>query len=156
MSTILGIDPGPTRSAIVELTDGAVTCRDDQSNDWVLGYLRAVLTSTRVAIENIEPRYGVPVGWETLDTARWVGRFQQAATPADVTLLKRSDILRHFGIAPKANADSGIRACLMDRFGGAASVRKGGPLYGIVTHRWAALSVAVCYQETHTGGGSDV
>ncbi len=53
--------------------------------------------------------------------------------------------------------DNNIRAALLDRFGGSRSVAVGtakhpGPLYGIRSHEWAALALAVTFWDQHEGG----
>lgn len=163
MTTILSIDPGPTESAWLVLRGTRPAAFGLQPNDELLAYLRqpAWTDVDGLVIENIEPRYGLQMGWETLDTARWIGRFQEAMAPRDVELLRRSEILRHLGVvtAPKkgevrVTADAGIRAALIDRYGGpggkAAAVgtkAAPGPLYGLKADIWAALAVAVTYAD---------
>jgi hypothetical protein len=44
--------------------------------------------------------------------------------------------------------DANIRAALIDRFGGPASVKKGGTLYRLKGDEWAALGVACTYWDT--------
>lgn len=154
MTRILAIDPGSSESAWIVLEDGVPGGFATWPNDKVLDVLSPPLQADVVVIENIEPRYGLNPGWETLDTARWVGRFQQAAGPVPVVLLRRSEILRHLGVVTrgegKTSADAGVRAALLDRFGGPGA--KGtkaapGPLYGISGDAWAALSVAVTHAD---------
>lgn len=160
MTTILSIDPGPTESGWLILEDGQPHPFGIYPNDQLLECLRrrgfaAFLQGIdHVAIETIEPRYGLQMGWETLDTARWIGRFQEAITPIDGALLRRSEVLKHLGVvtSPKkgekrVSADAGVRQALIDRFGGIQTTRKGGPLFGISRHVWAALAVAVTYAD---------
>lgn len=164
---ILAIDPGPVQSGWL-LWDGPHQrpLRFGISpNEELVGSLRSQLRSGDqhgapdvVAIELIEPRYGIQMGWSTLDTARWVGRFQEAARPVRVALLKRSEILRHLGVVTsprkgekRVSADSGVRQALLDRFGGTKA--KGtkaapGPLYGMTADMYSALAIAVTFAET--------
>lgn len=143
---VLAIDPGTTASGWVLLQgDIVVDCGIDD-NDEVLR--RIGDAGGWVVIERIEPRYGLRMGWETIAACEWVGRFTEAARPRPVALLNRSDILRHLGIPPKASADSGVRAAMLDRWGGAAAARKGGPLARVSKHAWSALGVAVAWRES--------
>ena len=148
---ILAIDPGTTRSAWVMLDGWRIVNAAIEDNAAVLDRLRDRPHGVVVAIERIEPRYGQIMGWETIRTCELVGALAEAARPLPVALLKRSDILRHLGVVTRGpdatTADSGVRAALMDRWGGAQSVRKGGPLAGIKTHLWAALAVAVTWAD---------
>lgn len=158
---ILAIDPGPTRSAWLAYgpwlpgpLSFAIEPNDDVLRRVRHGAISSLIPGV-VVIEQIEPRYGLSPGWETLDTARWVGVFEEAARPTPVVRLNRSTILRHFEIVTrgpgKTSADAGIRAALLDRFGGKdqAMGRKAapGPLYGISKDAWSALSIATAYAE---------
>lgn len=167
--TILAIDPGSAQSAFVLYVPvgppAGWEVRDHGkiANDELLRVLRGRPLSPRqgyevsvVAIEQIEPRYGLQAGWEVLDTARWVGRFEEAAQPFHVVRLTRSEILTHLGVVTRGkdrvSADAGTRAALIDRFGGTKEVAIGvkaspGPLYGIRADEWAAIAVAVTYQD---------
>jgi hypothetical protein len=151
---ILAVDPGTTESAYVVLWSTGVpdkTFRGKLPNE----ELRRLLEINRngwlgaVVIERIEPRYGRQIGMETLVTCEWVGRFIEVARPVPVHLLRRSAILRHLGVTG-GSADAGVRAALIDRYGGESAVgRKAspGPLYGIVADQWQALAVAVTFRE---------
>lgn len=146
MTAVLGIDPGTTRSAFVVLDGERIVGTAIVDNEVLVADLRTTHVAMAV-IERVEPRYGLRLGWETVQTIEWVGRFHEALDHCGVTLLPRSAILRHLGIAPKGNADSGVRMAMLDRWGGEAAGRKGGPLYGIRTHAWQALAAAVAYRE---------
>lgn len=160
MTRILAIDPGSSESAWVLLANGKPAAHAKEANESVLELLEPGVADV-VVIEQIEPRYGLQAGWEVLDTARWVGRFEEASFPMPVVRLRRSEILRHLGVvtSPRAGekrvtADAGIRAALIDRYGGPDAIgRKAnpGPLYGLASDRWAALSVAVTYADQHGG-----
>jgi hypothetical protein len=155
MTAILAIDPGSARSAWLAYGTEAPHVNSDWGivpNDDFLPWLRtAAAVFDVVVIETLEPRYGLSPGWETLDTARLVGRFEEAAHPTQVVRVKRSDILRDLGVVTrgpnKTTADSGVRSALIDRFGGTPAIRKGGVLYGISTDVWSALAVAVTYAD---------
>lgn len=143
---LLGIDPGTDRSGWV-LVDGdrILACGIDD-NEAVADDIRHA-AADRIVIERIEPRYGLRIGWETIASIEWVGRFTEAAGTIPVALVKRSEVLRHLGVSPKGNADSGVRAAMLDRWGGQAAARKGGALHGVRSHAWPALAVAVAFRE---------
>jgi hypothetical protein len=154
---VLAIDPGTTESAYVVLWSTGVP--DETFHGKIPNEdLRRLLEINRngwaqaVVIERIEPRYGSQMGMETIATAEWVGRFIEASRPLPVHLLRRSVILRHLGVMARgASADAGVRAALIDHFGGkdAAIGRKAapGPLYGIVADQWQALAVALTFRD---------
>ena len=91
---------------------------------------------------------------KTFDTCEWVGRFEDCAIAAGKTshLIPRKDIKKHFCGNTTTN-DKYIRDALIDRLeipefvfytkNGQKKSKKGGKLYGISGHLWAALAVAV-------------
>lgn len=95
-----------------------------------------------LAIEMIAS-YGMPVGKETFETCIWIGRFIQAwGGMQRCELHYRKDIKLHLCGTTKAK-DANIRQALLDRFGGDNAHKKGNPLYGVKSHVWSALAVAV-------------
>ena len=99
------------------------------------------------------------VSQDTLETLMWIGEFRFAFRMCDYKEpcieIKRSTIRKHFEV----KNDSGIRVALIDRFGGSRSVAVGtkkqkGKLYGVKSHIWSALAVAIYYAET-TGANSE-
>ena len=147
MTTILAIDPGPTRSAYVLLVDGQPTVTEKLPNEEVLEIARRWRGDATV-IEWIT--VASIAGAEVYQTCRWVGRFEQVSS-VPVVLLPRGDVVAHFfGKRNVRGADSLIRRTVMDRFGGDAA--KGvkahpGPLYGFHADCWQALGVAIAHAE---------
>lgn len=90
----------------------------------------------------------MPVGKEVFDTCIFVGRFQQSwRDPNAVRLIYRRDVKLHLCGNARAK-DSNIRQALIDKLGPAGTLRAKGPLYGVKSHAWAALAVAVTALET--------
>ncbi len=122
----------------------------------------------KVAIETIEPM-GLGIGKSTINTAIWVGRFYERALdnldPNSIKLIRRGDEkITLCGCKTFINPNSGarkgvgnkqIRQALIDRFpptGGGKTPQVGtkklpGPLYGISSHAWSALAIAVTCEE---------
>ena len=155
MSLILAIDPGTTHSGVVSMNgDGVVTRAKITPNHEVVSWLNMGVwaeTDTRLAIEMIAS-YGMAVGAEVFATCRWVGRFQQAwHAPDDVRLVPRMAVKMHLCKTSKAK-DANIRQAIIDLYGGKAeaigTVKKQGPLYGVKSHAWAALGVAITAAHT--------
>ncbi len=147
---LLSIDPGTEQSALVKLCDGAVVAADILSNDAILEELRgSFVGADHLVLEEIAS-YGMPVGREVFATCVWTGRFigawEEAWNGASWSMLPRRDVKLTLCGSMKAK-DSNIRAALLDRYGGKAATKKGGPLYGIRSHCWSALALAVTYQE---------
>lgn len=151
--SLLAIDPGTTHSGFVVL--GGIGPRPLNSGVYENGEMLALLKENRnpVAIEMIAS-YGMAVGKEVFETCVWIGRFVQVAGPDRVRLVYRKDVKMHLCGTPRAK-DANIRQALIDRYGGKAeaigNVKKPGPLYGVKSHAWAALAVAVTAAETKGG-----
>lgn len=154
---IYAVDPGTTQSALVQFdADDArpVSWQTLPNIDLVL-LLRAStpLGADVLVVEQIAAM-GMAVGAEVFETCMWSGRFVEAwdSRGGHWTRIKRVPIKAH--LCGVANAkDANIRRALMDRFGGDASVKKGGPLYKVAGDQWAALAVACTYYDLHTPSG---
>lgn len=107
--------------------------------------------STLVAIEMIAS-YGMPVGREVFETCLWIGRYQQAYyTKAGVLpkLVYRKDVKLHLCQSPRAK-DPHIRQALIDRLGPVGTKKQPGACFGVSSHMWAALGVAVTALDANT------
>jgi len=145
---LMAIDPGTTKSGWCTYRDGNVVASGVDDNDAVLQLVMS--WPGELAIEMIAS-YGMAVGREVFETCVWIGRFQQAFhCPAGVRLVYRRDVKLHLCGSPQAK-DPNIRQALLDLFprtGGGKTPQIGtksqpGPLYGVSSHAWAALAVAV-------------
>ena len=104
--------------------------------------LNKVLHDVVLAIEMIAS-YGMAVGREVFETCVWVGRFHQAwRDPAGVKLIYRQAVKLHLCNSPRAK-DANIRRALIDLLGPQGTKNSPGPTYGVSSHAWAALGVAV-------------
>jgi hypothetical protein len=146
---ILAIDPGTTESGWV-IYDGACVIDSGMTENADMLYAIPDVPADRLAIEMIAS-YGMPVGREVFETCVWVGRFQQAwHKPEAVELVYRKDVKMHLCGTTKAK-DPNVRQALLDMFprtGGGKTPQIGtkanpGPLYGVTSHAWAALAVAI-------------
>lgn len=149
MSSVLAIDPGTTHSGWVLVRNGAPWNSGVMENSEVSTMLRGT-SIIPVAIEMIAS-YGMAVGKEVFETCVWIGRFIEVAGQDRVRLVYRKDVKLHLCGSPRAK-DANIRQALIDKWGGKAvavgNSKKPGPLYGIKSHAWAALGVAVTALET--------
>lgn len=146
---ILAIDPGTTESGWV-LFDGKTVMESGvTANPYLLDLLRGNHNNDSFAIEMIAS-YGMPVGREVFETCVWIGRFQQAwRDPEAVRLVYRRDVKLHLCGSPRAK-DANIRQALIDKLGPVGTKNAPGPLYGVKSHAWAALGVAVTALGTST------
>ena len=146
----LAIDPGPVRSALVLYDAKAGLCSHYlQPNDWVLEFLRAydAALDDVLVIEQIAS-YGMPVGAEVFATCVVSGRFYQEWTRRGLAgeWLTRNAVKMHLCGQPRAK-DANVRQALVDRFGGPAALKKGGPLYKVAGDSWSALAVACAWAD---------
>ena len=152
---ILGIDPGPEKSAWIIYnpeTKSIGECGIDD-NEHIRNLMKCCIFGEKslLAIEMIAS-YGMAVGKTTFETCVWIGRFVELwlKNSERYLLVYRLDvkmILCHDSRAKDAN----IRQAIIDRFpasGGGATPQVGtkkqqGPLYGVSKDIWSALGVAL-------------
>lgn len=143
---ILAIDPGPTESGWCRYKDGRVIGSGVMPNDKVRDEIRYG-TSAVLAIEMIAS-YGMAVGREVFETCVQIGRFVECfSRPQDVRLVYRKDVKLHLCGTSKAK-DPNIRQALLDLIGPQGTKKEPGPTYGVKSHAWAALAVAVTAAQT--------
>jgi hypothetical protein len=146
---LLAIDPGTTESGWV-LFDGANVIDSGVSGNHAICIKLERLTYNdswavrpdKLAIEMIAS-YGMPVGAEVFETCVWIGRFIEAWRGLeDHRLIYRRDVKLELCGSPRAK-DANIRQALIDRIGPQGTKKAPGPTYGVKSHAWAALGVAV-------------
>lgn len=159
---ILAIDPGTNQSAYcIIANDLSLLSQGIMENDDLCDFLQSDhLTVLRVEIAAIEmiASYGMAVGRETFETCVWIGRFAECLTQGHAMMpickVYRKDIKLHLCNSMRAK-DANIRQALLDLYeptGGGKTPQIGtknnrGPLYGVKSHIWSALAVAVYYSE---------
>ena len=150
--SILTIDPGTTESGWCVFKDSVVRTSGVLDNDELIEWIDGDpdLRGFTLAIEMIAS-YGMPVGAEVFETCVWIGRFKQAwHTPDAVRLIYRRDVKLHLCGSARAK-DGNIRQALIDKLGPQGTKKQPGPTYGVKSHAWAALAVAVTASETGIG-----
>jgi hypothetical protein len=140
---IFAIDPGPAQSGYAVMSRAATVLASGVLDNadmlrMLIGYEASGAT---LAVEMIAS-YGMPVGREVFETCVWVGRFVQAWHPRQHELVYRKDVKLHLCGSPRAK-DANIRQALIDRLGAPGTKGKPGPTYGVKSHAWPALAVAV-------------
>lgn len=162
---ILAIDPGTTLSGYVLLAGTTVEASGVLPNAMLLDVVlpHAIESGALLAVEEMAGQGpNRPVGLDEFRTARWSGRFEQR-------WLDRGGVLPRFVLRREVklallNAATGndaqVRCALMNLWGGEEAalgpkgqkVKKGqapirGPLYGVSSHAWSALAVAVTMRD---------
>jgi len=164
---ILAIDPGPDKSAFVlfDWPEKVIQQFGHVDNEELLVLIQNT-PANLMAIEEVS-YYGPDrsIGATTIDTARWVGRFQdRVATRGSITqgtiLIKNQKVRVHMcGLT--AVTKSAVHHATKDRFprtGGGATPCKGtkgqpGPLYGMAgPHMFDALAIGITGAETLVPG----
>ena len=153
---ILGVDPGTSQTGWVlyntithSIEDSGVTENEE--------FLNSVIETQDydiIAIERIAS-YGMPIGTDTIRTIEYIGRYWQKVLDSKKNVrvelfYKKVDINPSICGSNKAK-DANIRQAIIDMFpktGGGSNPAVGtskqpGALYGISTHKWAALAVAL-------------
>lgn len=139
---VFAIDPGPTQSGWVIFEGGKVVQSGVDNNHDMLPWVKHGQHADVLAIEMIASM-GMAVGQTTFDTVRWIGRFQQAwKEPEAVKLVYRHQVKTHLCGTQQAK-DPNIRQRLLDKIGLPGTKKAPGPTYGVKSHAWAALAVAV-------------
>lgn len=140
--TILAIDPGTTESGwCLYHTERGVMGSGVKPNDLMLDEIR-YQPFDHLAIEMIAS-YGMAVGREVFETCVWIGRMIETFQyPRAVRLVYRRDVKLHLCGSPRAK-DANIRQALLDLIGPQGTKKQPGPTYGVKSHAWAALGVAV-------------
>jgi hypothetical protein len=141
---IFAIDPGPEQSAFVKLHDGRVYDSAILPNEDILKEITIAHASHAFAIEQIRS-YGMAVGAEVFETCEWCGRFDMQVRfihQKTALFISRKDVKMHLCGTPKAK-DTNIRQALIDLLGPPGTKKNPGATYGVKSHIWAALAVAV-------------
>ena len=142
--SLLGIDPGPERSAYVLFDGGRVTKAEIVSNEEMLNLLWKLREDCPTIYCEHIASYGMAVGASVFETCVWIGRFWQRAFDHAFHFRRvfRRDIKLHLCNSPRAK-DANVRQALIDRLGPQGTKNAPGPTYGVKSHEWAALAVAV-------------
>lgn len=148
---LLAIDPGPTTCGLVVYdTDAQKVIRAHAELTWpdvrhVLS--EYLLSGAGVVCERTQA--GPPSG-DVVRTTEVVGRVMEwcDSTRTPLELLYRREVLATLGVSARGPKDALVRAALIDLHGTSKALAVGtrrapGPLYGITSHAWSALALAV-------------
>ena len=142
MTTLFAIDPGSSESGWVLYRRGEIIDSGIGDNHDMLPWIRHGQGADKLVIEMAES-FGQKVWSQVFTTVRWTGRFQQAwRAPEEVGFITRSQVKMHL-CGRRAADDSMIRQALLKRLGPPGTKKAPGPTYGVTSHAWAALAVAV-------------
>lgn len=166
---VLGIDPGPEQSAWCEYDSAEKVLRKSgiERNEHVWSLVRfpsemgvdTTQTDSAFVIEMVQS-YGMPVGKTVFETCVWIGIFLEAAGLLQqkrcffdhVARVTRPECALHLCGTHRAK-DGSMNQALKDKLGGKGTKKDPGPLYGVRSHIWSALAVAVTWVETQGDRG---
>jgi hypothetical protein len=139
---VVGIDPGPEQSAYVEFDGSRVWRRGIVANKELQDMI-SFLGQSPIFIEMIAS-YGMAVGASVFNTCVAIGWLECEANARGLKAQRvfRKDIKLHLCQSPRAK-DANVRQALIDRLGPQGTKKQPGPTYGVKSHEWAALAVAV-------------
>lgn len=145
-NTLLAIDPGSDRSAFIVWDGSHVLEKGIVSNSKMLDIIYEGGVD-HVAIEMIAS-YGMPVGAEVFQTCLFIGRYIEAAEASEMpyTLIYRREVKITLCGTSKAK-DGNIRQRIIDLLGAPGTKKNPGVTYGMAADMWAALAVALTWQE---------
>lgn len=166
---ILAIDPGTTESGwcVFDTDTFQLLAHGIDDNNELRKQISRFKDSEdddkiTMAIEMVAS-YGMPVGESTFHTVRWIGRFQERFEklyrPDRVHLITRQEVKMCLCHQLKGVNDSVIRRRVLDIFpatGGGKTPQIGtkkepGPLYGVKSHIFAAIAVALTCAKVNYG-----
>lgn len=152
--TVFAIDPGPVQSGWVIFGDGKVHQSGVDDNHELLRWVQHGQHCDLLAIESMQAS-GMPAGTDHFKTLVWVGRFQQAwRDPEAVRLVFRREVKTELCGNQQAK-DANVRQAVIDRVGAPGLKAKPGPTYGVKSHAWSALAVAITALTLAACGGGD-
>jgi hypothetical protein len=169
---VVAVDPGYRESAWLSFDGARVIRHAIEPNEYLLmrfwkdawseeGFGAGAYEHkpTCVVFEQIES-FGMAVGREVFETVFWTGRLYQAAgrVTTQTKRMPRREVKVHLCQSSRAQ-DSNIRTALIDRFGGSDAIGKTkskGPLWGIKSHEWSALAIAVTWYDLHKNDPEEI
>ena len=148
---MIGLDPGPTHSALVVVSGGLIAAHHYCDN-WAMRDLLAEYGHHQVrdpsgpfmlTIEEMQS-YGMAAGRSMFQTCVWAGRFAELyyqRCAVEAAWLPRPQVKLRLCGTVRAN-DRDVREELLHRYGPQGTKKQPGPTYGMSGDKWAALAVA--------------
>jgi Holliday junction resolvasome RuvABC endonuclease subunit len=148
---ILAIDPGTDKSGVVMLSDQGIEWAHEMKNELVLSNIMHKY-KYYICCEDIESM-GMPIGKTTIQTIKWMGRFEQANQLTNINVwqyVTRRQVKLELCGNMRAKDKNVVQAIkdLAPAVGGGKDPAKGtkaqtGVFYGMSGHCWQALAVGI-------------
>lgn len=136
---VFAIDPGTIESGYVIFENGKIIDSGVEVNEILRDSLK-IRDYDVLALEMVAC-YGMPVGKEVFETCLWIGRFIECSKRKH-KLIERRDVKLHLCGNVRAK-DGNIRQAIIDKLGPKGTKKEPGPTYGISSHAWQALALAL-------------
>lgn len=154
---ILGIDPGTDQSGWCDYdsdTRRVVDCGVDRNDQIIKCCHGPECEDVHLVIEMVQSYGSRTLGRPLFETCVWIGRFMEAAEGnfASINRIHRGECCLHL-CGKRQSKDSYMHEALRDKLGEKGTKKAPGPLFGIRSHAWQALAVAVTWVETQGGQG---
>ena len=151
MRSVIGVDPGPEKSAYVQWDNKTILEKDICPNEKLCVFLETwgnCYESTEgnviLAVESMN--HITNGGRAIIDTLLWAGQFYHAWHGGKAFIERYKITLTLTGKNPSKEADKLVRASLITRFGPPGTKKNPNPItYGLHSHLWAAFAVAVVH-----------
>ena len=148
---LVALDPGPVTSGLVVYdTDAQRVIRSHAELVWP--DVRRLLSDHLLSGAGVvcERTQAGPPSTDVVRTTEMVGRVMEwcDSTRTPLELLYRREVLAGLGVSARGPKDALVRSALIDLHGTSRALAVGtrrapGPLYGVTSHAWAALALAV-------------
>lgn len=147
MKSILGIDPGSSKSAFVLWNNKTIPEKGILPNEQMLDFLDAMWREpVTLAIESMN--HITKGGKAIIDTLLWAGQFYHAWQGEKALVERYKVTLALTKKNPSKESDKLVRASLIARFGPPGTKKNPNPItYGLHTHLYSALAVAVVWMD---------
>ncbi len=171
MNYVIAIDPGTKKSGVVLLNQEDYrplesaklynTIIHYSCLQWLKKYSIQPY-QVEVVIEMIQGRFSQGFGSELLETAVWIGRFEERFLASAIvpTRIYRMDEYNALCANLYPRNDKGVQAALVDRFAygqphyGKGTKKSPGWFFGFSADIWQAYAVGVTYVDKCKGGSS--
>jgi hypothetical protein len=146
---ILAIDPGPDSSGVVLLYGGRIAWANAAMDNFELLWRLRHDPDVQVACEVMQASYAPTIGADVIETILWTGEFRHVcrSRPTPMLAISRQQVKAAVCNGNTRATDAGVRQALIDRLGPPGTKRAPGPTYGVTSHAWAALAVALVAAE---------
>lgn len=154
--TSLSIDPGTFESGYTIFDSKVISNFGKIKNEELIAFMDNYVNHFDTVVIEMLKSYGTLIGDSVLETAVWIGRFEQHAINLNKNVYKihRKAVVTYLCGTPKAN-DKNIKRALIDRFApnvsnmGKGKKGENGFFHGFKEDIWQSFALNVYFQDKH-------